>query len=546
MPARDGAHHQLWGPWFRLVLLANHNLLPSTGDSSVPVDVAERWAMDPLSISASAVALITICVQSVKIIKNVIETVRTAKKELLKILNGTNRMRLLLDQLRGLTHQLGSKNNKILLAFDPSGCEEILGQLKRLVDKLAKVETFMGCQFLVRRSKFEELVAGLKDQEDDIRLVLLSVATANVQAISISQVPQTVAVAEDLPSPPYAEALASTEKSFRDTALSPDPTSTEGPRGMQDESTKQDMMFLAEMDPPSTKVTDLPTSKEVRGPPSQSLDDQESTLWLPQVTTNTRNSKPRAATISTMPALSNILSKVAIWHGQLSRDVYDAEYLMLRDSLANAAYYGDWTDVLEAIDNAHQLGLRSWPNCHRITGSKQCSGWTPLHQAVFLSAPEPVVRTLVERGASRLLQTMWTSSSELPYRNMTALEMAQVLGYRSLFSALSPVIHHAMPSSVLQALQRRFHSLIESDVVLLPQQYSLRLPELELLTELENPAMYFPLKSPKIKMGYIYRLDGRNLVVMSLGMSSSEELKYYRITEQDVQELQDAIFFDTS
>ncbi len=133
--------------------------------------------MDPLSISASAVALITICVQSVKIIKNVIETVRTAKKELLKILNGTNRMRLLLDQLRGLTHQLGSKNNKILLAFDPSGCEEILGQLKRLVDKLAKVETFMGCQFLVRRSKFEELVAGLKDQEDDIRLVLLSVAT---------------------------------------------------------------------------------------------------------------------------------------------------------------------------------------------------------------------------------------------------------------------------------------------------------------------------------------------------------------------------------
>jgi len=46
--------------------------------------------------------------------------------------------------------------------------------------------------------------------------------------------------------------------------------------------------------------------------------------------------------------------------------------------------------------------------------------------------------------------------------------------------------------------------------------------------------------------GYIYRLDGRNLVVMSLGISSSEALKYFRITEQDVQELQDAIFFDTS
>ncbi|KAK1073934.1 hypothetical protein LTR12_001341 [Friedmanniomyces endolithicus] len=545
MPARDGPHHQLWGRWFRLVLLAHRNLLPSTGDSSVPVDVAERWAMDPLSISASAVALITICVQSVKIIKNVIETVRTAKKELLKILNGTNRMRLLLDQLRGLTHQLGSKNNKILLAFDPSGCEDILGQLKRLVDKLAKVETFMGCQFLVRRSKFEELVASLKNQEEDIRLVLLSVATANVQAISISQVPQTVAGAEDLPSPPYAETLASTEKSFKDT-VPPDLISTEKPRMVQDASTKQDMMFLAEMDPPSTKAADVQANKAVSGLPSQSLNDQESTLWLPQAPANAKDIRSRTATISTMPALTNILFKLAIWHGQLSRDVYDAEYLMLRDSLADAAYYGDWTNVVEVLDNAHHLGLRSSPNCHRISGSRQCSGWTPLHQAVFLSAPEPVVRTLVEQGASRLLQTMWTSSSELPYRNMTALEMAQVLGYRNLFSALSPVIHHAIPSSVLQALQRHFHSLIESDIALLPQQYSLRLPELELLTELENPEMYFPLKSPKTKMGYIYRLDGRNLVVMSLGISSSEELKYFRITEQDVQELQDAIFFDTS
>jgi len=46
--------------------------------------------------------------------------------------------------------------------------------------------------------------------------------------------------------------------------------------------------------------------------------------------------------------------------------------------------------------------------------------------------------------------------------------------------------------------------------------------------------------------GYIYRLDGRHLVVMSLAISSAEELRYFRITEQNVQELQDAIFFDTS
>jgi hypothetical protein len=86
-------------------------------------------------------------------------------------------MRLLLEQLRGLTHQLGSKNNKILLAFDENGCEEILCELKRLVDKLAQVEMFVGFQFLIRRSKFEALIAGLRAQEDGIRTVLLSVAT---------------------------------------------------------------------------------------------------------------------------------------------------------------------------------------------------------------------------------------------------------------------------------------------------------------------------------------------------------------------------------
>jgi Fungal N-terminal domain of STAND proteins len=133
--------------------------------------------MDPLSISASAAALITICIQTVQIIKKTIETVKTVKRELLNVLNETNRMRLLLEQLRGLTHQLGSKNNKILLAFDKTGCEEILGELKRLIDKLAQAELFVGFQFLIRRSKFEALVAGLRAQEDAIRTVLLSVAT---------------------------------------------------------------------------------------------------------------------------------------------------------------------------------------------------------------------------------------------------------------------------------------------------------------------------------------------------------------------------------
>lgn len=45
------------------------------------------------------------------------------------------------------------------------------------------------------------------------------------------------------------------------------------------------------------------------------------------------------------------------------------------------------------------------------------------------------------------------------------------------------------------------------------------------------------------KQGYFYRLDSRELLVMSLGFSSSGQPRYFRITEQDTQEIQDAVFF---
>jgi hypothetical protein len=189
-----------------------------------------------------------------------------------------------------------------------------------------------------------------------------------------------------------------------------------------------------------------------------------------------------------------------IWHGQLSRYLYDDEYLRLRDRLADAAYYGDWDEVEATVDDAHEHGLRSWPNCYRLGSFRGPTGWTPLHQAAFLSAPESAVRMLVDQGASRTLQTVWTSSSELPFRNMTALEMARFLGFKHLFDVLSPVIHHSVPCATLHKLQQNFHYLIRGDLAARPEDAHLRLPELDLLTELENPEMYFPLKSPKTAM----------------------------------------------
>jgi hypothetical protein len=107
---------------------------------------------------------------------------------------------------------------------------------------------------------------------------------------------------------------------------------------------------------------------------------------------------------------------------------------------------------------------------------------------------------LVDLGASRTLRTVWTSSSELPFRKMTALEIARFLGFKHLYSVLSPVIHHTVPCATLHKLQQNFHYLIQRDLTGRPENVHLRLPELELLTELENPEMYFPLTSPNIEM----------------------------------------------
>ncbi|KIW61705.1 hypothetical protein PV05_01795 [Exophiala xenobiotica] len=523
--------------------------------------------MDPLSISASAVALITVCVETVKVIKTTVETVKTAKKELLNILNATNRVRLLLEQLRGLTHQLGSKNNQVLLAFDKSGCEEVLDDLRRLVNKLAQSDKFVGFQFLVRRSKIEALVTGLRTQEDGIRTVLLSVATesavftrefvqtlmngANVQAVSISSITQSSNGEVDEPPPPFAEHAEPTSSNDKTTGVAITTSSLAAPANSktkksttEDQGRAEDMVALAENDLPAT-----PGSGEAGEPDTDEglwspLTKYVSNLWPSPATASPAGMEGEIAAPTNLPAFVKVLSGTSVWHGQLTRYLYDDGYLKLRDGLADAAYYGDWEAVEEILKAAQRAGLGSWPNCYRIGGWRGPSGWTPLHQAAFLGAPAMVVRMLLDYGASRMLRTLWTSSSELPHKSMTALEMARFLGFRHLYDILSPVLHHTIPHTTLDKLQQNFHDLIRTHLAGLREGANLRLPELELLTELKNPEMYFPLKSPNIAMGYFYRLDGRELLVTCLGISSSSRPRYFRISERGAREIQDAVLFD--
>lgn len=86
----------------------------------------------------------------------------------------------LLEQLRALTHHLGSKNVQIFLDFDRTDCEGILEQLEHLVDKFVEAGRLVGFQFLVKKNKFEELASRLRAQREWINTVFLSITTSDI------------------------------------------------------------------------------------------------------------------------------------------------------------------------------------------------------------------------------------------------------------------------------------------------------------------------------------------------------------------------------
>ena len=132
--------------------------------------------MDPLSLSVAAVALITVCVQAVKVLKQTIETIRNAKSFLLRLLSQTERIRIFLEQLRALTAQLGPRAG-ILLNFNHSGPRETIDELYDFVQSIAqKTPAMIRIKILLHRSTADRFVERLHRHEEEIMQTLLSVA----------------------------------------------------------------------------------------------------------------------------------------------------------------------------------------------------------------------------------------------------------------------------------------------------------------------------------------------------------------------------------
>lgn len=205
-------------------------------------------------------------------------------------------------------------------------------------------------------------------------------------------------------------------------------------------------------------------------------------------------------------------SEAVDWDGVTTRDAYKPAVVTARDELADAARDGAWGRVLE-ITAAHP----GWVNTARI-GSR--SGYAPLHQAAWHGAGPDVAGRLLDLGAWRTLRA---SLGERP------ADIAAARGHTPLRNLLEPVIRQPVPAAVLAALQGRLHRLIEEESYALAQQHRLRLPQLEVMTELPaGSGLWFPV--PGMYGGFRITLDGDALTVESWNRVVEGSGQRHRIT----------------
>ena len=177
------------------------------------------------------------------------------------------------------------------------------------------------------------------------------------------------------------------------------------------------------------------------------------------------------------------------WDGiTLARTVSNEE-TVIRHSLADAAKYADWVRVFDLLSEQEERFV----NFTRLDGS---SWYAPLHQAAWHGAPVEIVRRLIQKGAWRALRNA---------KGERAVDVAERRGHRHLLEGLAPEFKHHVPMDVLLRVQAHFHAVIRERAGWLIEEYALRLPELEPLLELKQPAMWFRVLG--MAGGFSYRLE---------------------------------------
>jgi hypothetical protein len=204
------------------------------------------------------------------------------------------------------------------------------------------------------------------------------------------------------------------------------------------------------------------------------------------------------------------------WDGVIRRATVPGWATGARIDLALAAQAYDWWAVFDLI--------RQHPHFVNSSRPDEPSWFAPLHRAADSGVVPEIANRLIAAGAWRALRT---STGERP------LDVARRRGHEHLLAALEPPRRLDVPDDVLDTLQKQFHELIRQRMQEFGIVQELRLPELEVMLELERPELWFPV--PGMYGGFHFRLErpeaGGRLLASSWSRTVSGSEEHHEITE---------------
>jgi hypothetical protein len=176
------------------------------------------------------------------------------------------------------------------------------------------------------------------------------------------------------------------------------------------------------------------------------------------------------------------------WPGILKSELLWPHDVAHRNELSNAVNSYNWNQALKILSRR--------PTLVNETQLDEKSLYSPLHQAAHGNAPVEIVQKMIEMGAWRMLKN---ADGERP------IDIARRKKSHQIIELLQPVYNIKVPDGTLNAIQNYFHEIILNRAGDLIETGKVRLPELGILLEIEQPHMWFPV--PGMYGGFDYWLD---------------------------------------
>jgi hypothetical protein len=175
------------------------------------------------------------------------------------------------------------------------------------------------------------------------------------------------------------------------------------------------------------------------------------------------------------------------WCGMVKSDSFSENAQKTRKEFEQVIKSNRWDDVFSALEQN--------PDLINATFLDNSLWYSPLHHLTEENAPVEIIEKTISLGAWRTLKT---------FNDEKAIDIALRQGRQELVSLLTPIYCHNIQLESLLKIQKHFHEVIIGRINVIPNWKALRLPELEVLLEIKDPSMWFPV--PGMYGGFNYRL----------------------------------------